>query len=256
MASGRMLNKHICIDKVVHALSNDTCRLAFTWAIAHLDRDGRMPGDPAVVKGLVFPRREDITNSHVEGFIKEWAEKQLVVWYEARGDKWLFFPKFRKNQAKLRYEQEAESRIPPPEEGETVNNAVETLQQPQNGIQENSRELEDSEASPAATPPNPLAFPKPTKDDRDPRVKKLGDYFYAAYQKRRGYPPTRNWGAWGKTFKTLLRQADQETIEAVIDAFFAYDKRTRLSVYDFERAFDNVYGYLYDKVHGRKRVAH
>ena len=118
MAVGRIINKKICLNKIVNEkLSSDTCRLAFTWVIPHLDRDGRIHGEPAVLRSTVFPRRKDITDETMENFIREWAENRLVIWYEADGDKWLQFPKFKGNQPNLRYEREPESIIPPPEKG-------------------------------------------------------------------------------------------------------------------------------------------
>lgn len=118
MASGRIINKKICVNRVINeVLSSDTCRLAFTWTIPYLDRDGRVNGDPSVLRSMVFPRRKDITDEQMEGFIKEWAENGLVLWYEADGDKWIQFPKFRTNQPHLRYERESESTIPGPEYG-------------------------------------------------------------------------------------------------------------------------------------------
>lgn len=120
MAEGRMLNKRVCEDKAVNALSSDTSRLAFTWAIPHLDRDGRCSGDPVVLKSKVFPRREDITSSQMEGFIREWNEHDLAIWYEAKGELWLYFPGFKKNQRNLRYEREAPSAIPPAKDSQRV----------------------------------------------------------------------------------------------------------------------------------------
>ena len=113
MARGRMLNTTICADKLVNQLSNDTSRLGFTWLIAHLDREGRTYGDPAMVRSLVFPRRIDITVEQMEGYITEWAELGLIVRYEAEGDLYISFPKFDKNQPGLRKDREPVSTIPP-----------------------------------------------------------------------------------------------------------------------------------------------
>jgi len=113
VANGRIINKKISLSKAVDNLSSDTCRLAFTWTIPHLDRDGRIHGDPVVLQSIVFPRRIDITSDVMESFIQEWAEAGLVQWYEAEGDMWLSFPGFARNQPNMRYDKEAESVIPP-----------------------------------------------------------------------------------------------------------------------------------------------
>lgn len=123
MAMGRIISKKISLNKIVNErLSSDTCRLAFTWTITHLDRDGRIHGEPSVLRSTVFPRRKDITDEQMENYIREWAENKLVLWYEAEGEKWLQFSKFRLNQPNLRYERETPSTIPSSEKSKTVEN--------------------------------------------------------------------------------------------------------------------------------------
>lgn len=82
--------------------------------------------------------------------------------------------------------------------------------------------------------------------ETDPRIKKLIDSYYEHFVFRCGFPPTVNGSAWGKIFKRLLRHCSEETIHVVMTDFFAYEKRTRFSIYDFERSFDNVYKRLLD----------
>ena len=79
-----------------------------------------MHGDPSLLKKIVFPRRDDITTEQMEQFIIEWAEAKLIYWYESNGDKWIQFLKFRENQPNLRYEREATSSIPPPENSDLL----------------------------------------------------------------------------------------------------------------------------------------
>ena len=50
MATGRMLRRKIALDKRLAQLSSDRARLLFTWCIAFLDVEGRMLGDPVVIK--------------------------------------------------------------------------------------------------------------------------------------------------------------------------------------------------------------
>jgi len=114
MAKGRMINQKITMDKKINDLSNDTSRLGFTWLISFADVEGRTPGDPAIVKSLLFPRRLDITPEQVELFIQEWAAAGLIIWYEAEDDLWIQFPKFDDNQIGLRKNREAPSHIPAP----------------------------------------------------------------------------------------------------------------------------------------------
>ena len=86
MARGRMIANAITSDKRVNDLSSDTCRLAFTWLVTFADCEGRTYGDPAMVRSMLFPRRDDVTTAQVASFIQEWVRLGLVVCYEARGD--------------------------------------------------------------------------------------------------------------------------------------------------------------------------
>jgi hypothetical protein len=112
MARGRMITNQICRDKAVHNLSDDLSRLSFTWLITFADCEGRVFGDPAIIKSALFPRREDISVERMTFYIKEWADAGLIVWYETDGDQWIYFPKFEKNQPGLRKDREPESDIP------------------------------------------------------------------------------------------------------------------------------------------------
>ncbi len=113
MARGRMITNAIAIDKAVNDLSDDTCRLALTWLITFADKEGRTHGDPAVVRARIFPRRDDITLAQMEGYIQEWQAAGIIQWYEAKGDRWISFVAFDKNQPGLRKEKEPDSEIPP-----------------------------------------------------------------------------------------------------------------------------------------------
>jgi len=114
MARGRIITNAITRDKAIHDMSNDTSRLAFTWLVTFADREGRTHGDPALVRSMLFPRRDDVTTEHVKSFIQEWVDLGLVEHYEASGDWWISFLRFDKNQPGLRKEREPESNIPPP----------------------------------------------------------------------------------------------------------------------------------------------
>lgn len=120
MARGRMISNSIVNDKDVNSISSDTSRLAFTWLIAFADREGRTYGDPALVRSMLFPRRNDVTAEQVESFIREWARLGLVVWYEAKGDLWISFPNFDRHQPGMRKGREPESLIPSPKSGRIV----------------------------------------------------------------------------------------------------------------------------------------
>lgn len=114
MARGRMITNEITKDKRINDLSDDTSRLAFTWLITFCDAEGRVYGDPALVLSMLFPRRRDISIKQMETYIQEWHNSGMVVWYEAGGDKFIYFPSFSKHQVGLRKDRETSSIIPPP----------------------------------------------------------------------------------------------------------------------------------------------
>ena len=113
MARGRMITNLICKDKKVHALSDDTARLLFTWLITVADCEGRTYGDPAIVKATIFPRRTDITADRVDGYLNEMYMNGLIVRYIVDDEQYIYFPAFEKNQIGLRKDREAKSEIPP-----------------------------------------------------------------------------------------------------------------------------------------------
>ena len=113
MARGRMISNGIAHDKRIHQLSDDTSRLAYTWLVTFADCEGRTPGDAAVVRSMLFPRREDITISQMEGYIKQWHDLGLVIWYFAKDDMWIYFPAFFSHN-KINRERESISKIPAP----------------------------------------------------------------------------------------------------------------------------------------------
>lgn len=120
MARGRIINSKICMDRKVNELSDDTSRLAFTWLITFADCEGRTPGEPIILCSMLFPRRRDMPEEQMEGYIREWAESGMVVWYKVKEDMFIEFLNFEDNQPNLRKDREAASVIPSPAEGEIL----------------------------------------------------------------------------------------------------------------------------------------
>lgn len=117
MARGRFISKKIITDREVNALSDDTCRLAWTWLITIADAEGRTVGEPDLLKALLFPRRNDITADRMEKYIMEWANAGFILWYYgADNDRYIQLVSFEKHQVGLRKEKEGKSEIPTPEE--------------------------------------------------------------------------------------------------------------------------------------------
>lgn len=130
MARGRFISKEISLDLKVASLSDDTARLLFTWLIAHLDCEGRMYGEPHLVKAEVFPRSR-VSVARIEKYLKEMEVLSLIIRYpDEKFQKSLNFspqfsknlpkvqflsvPNFEKHQTGLRKDKESPSSIPAP----------------------------------------------------------------------------------------------------------------------------------------------
>jgi len=117
MARGRMLNRKIAMNKAVAELydrAGAEAVLVYTWVIAFLDVDGRIHGDPEVLKGLICPRLSGITPAVIRHIAGIAAEVGLIDWYQVEGEAYISYPKFRENQAGLRVNREPPSDFPPP----------------------------------------------------------------------------------------------------------------------------------------------
>jgi hypothetical protein len=107
-----MIAATVATDKRLNSLSEEA-ELVFLKTIPHLDRDGIIIGDPALLAFKVCPRRPRLI-AMMEDIIQEWIGAGLVIAYEPGEDQLLFFPGFTKNQVGMRYERETDSLFPPP----------------------------------------------------------------------------------------------------------------------------------------------
>lgn len=115
MARGRMLNKKISLNKAVSELEKTHgCAgvLWYTWTIAHLDVEGRIHGDPDLIKQQVCPRISGVTPELIRSCSAKAHELGLIEVYEADGDVYIQYPKFAENQVNLRKDREAKSTLP------------------------------------------------------------------------------------------------------------------------------------------------
>ena len=109
-----MLSRSISTSRQVFELSSDLSRLAFTWAIPHLDVRGVMHGNSAILRAELFPRRDDISNSDMQAMRDQWVDVGLAVLFVADSDEWLWFSGFERHQVGLRKDREADSGYPEP----------------------------------------------------------------------------------------------------------------------------------------------
>ena len=161
MARGRFISNKIIFDRQINELSNDTCRLAYTWAITLADKEGRIIGEPEILLAQLFPRRRDITVEDIQSFINEWVSAGFIFIYLGRdGDKVIRFKNFEKNQVGLRKDKEPESSFDDPSACRIIAGKV-TDKIPSNVIECNLNEIEDKGENSAASIP---------KDEKEPQT--------------------------------------------------------------------------------------
>lgn len=111
MPDGRMLSKSISHSFQLAEVSLEADYL-FARCIPHLDREGRMPGNPRLVKSIACPLREEIPLEAIPALLCELAKVKLIRWYSVDGQEVVEFPGFQNHQKGARFEREAASRLP------------------------------------------------------------------------------------------------------------------------------------------------
>ena len=111
-AKGRMIYWKISYSKQLSRCSM-LSKLLFTWLIPNTDDLGRMEGDPAVIKGMVFPYEEKITLKQIKESLEELAQETLILWYQVENNLYIQFPSFTLYQT-LRKDREYKSDYPEP----------------------------------------------------------------------------------------------------------------------------------------------
>lgn len=162
MARGRMINGSVARDKKLNSLSLEA-HLAFLMTIPHLDRDGRIGGDPWLLFTDVLPLRRSF-EERMPAIIEEWIAAGLAVRYGPPDESVLWFPGFRKNQTGMVYNREPVSKYPAPPEPTTDTTQADTcslhadyMQTACNGQPEVEEKLSRS-ATPAAAADPITAF--------------------------------------------------------------------------------------------------
>lgn len=108
-------------DKKIALLSLEA-RLLYVGLITLADDDGRLEGDPVLLKSKLFPRDADVNPSDVEKWIQEVEKAELIVLYEVRGENYIQHPNWTKYQS-LRADRKKESLIPPPDDNQPSTNS-------------------------------------------------------------------------------------------------------------------------------------
>jgi hypothetical protein len=93
-----MLRKKISMNEAMADLADDTHRLLYTWALAHLDVDGKMDGRPRRFRAIVCPLLDHISADKIVEFFNDASNKGLLEWYTVGELKVIRYPKFAENQ--------------------------------------------------------------------------------------------------------------------------------------------------------------
>lgn len=91
-------------------LSNNA-KLLYLGLITLADDEGRLNGNPAYLRGQVFPYEESLSVQKVKDFIDEIVEQKLIVLYEVEGTEYIKHPNWTRYQ-KLRKDRFATSELP------------------------------------------------------------------------------------------------------------------------------------------------
>lgn len=98
MARMRSLKPEYYADEELATKTDRNTRLLYPglWGLA--DEHGRLRGNPAWIKGQIFPYDDDLTPADVDGMIGQLEAIKNVVRYEADGAKYLYLPNLAKHQ--------------------------------------------------------------------------------------------------------------------------------------------------------------
>lgn len=111
MAEGRFISKSIATNGQLKRVSLEADYL-FGRMIPHLDREGRIDGDPDVVKAMACPLRGELTPELIATCLAELDTMGLIEWYEVDGRQVAQFPAFKAHQRGMKPERERASVLP------------------------------------------------------------------------------------------------------------------------------------------------
>lgn len=115
MAEGRIVLRSIVKSKKFMSLNSDNVRLFYLLLIPFTDTNGRIEGDPDLVRAMIYPRRKDIEDFQITKLLSELVSAGLILWYESGDDWFIEIVKFREGQRNLRADREATPTIPGPD---------------------------------------------------------------------------------------------------------------------------------------------
>ena len=91
-----------------------------------------------------------------------------------------------------------------------------------------------------------------TADPPNPAIPVLQRYYVQKFTAKVGTMPNMPYAQSGANLKALLKLHTADQVQAVMDLFFGYEKRTCFSWTRFMNAFDNLVGRVVNGGNGRK----
>lgn len=113
MARGRLLPTSLVRDRRIARLSQEAYAY-FLTALAFLDRDGLLTGDPDLLLADLAPLRRIDIDLSIRKIIAEWTTQGLFILYGEPDNPTLFCPNFRAWNKEMEYIKEGASAFAPP----------------------------------------------------------------------------------------------------------------------------------------------
>jgi len=120
VARGRILSNKICSDKKINSISEGAENL-FYRLLTQTDDAGRYYGEPDLIKGFCYPRRNNISVEIIKKRLAELQKVGLIILYKVNEEIYLYFPNFSKYQ-KLRSDIKPKIEFPEP-----VTNSIQSV---------------------------------------------------------------------------------------------------------------------------------
>ena len=221
MASGRFINQSLAHSDQFADLANDTHRMLFCVILPHLDRDGRIHGDPRRLVAIVCPMLE-VPVDVLERAVADMQRVELAIAYvDDDGQQALAFPGFTRQQpGKSWYSKEKPSRFgKPPESSGSLRKP------PPKGREGKGREMEDKRREPRAKQPA-----RYVPDDWMPNQKHRDQAATFGLDLAHEVTKLRAWGAvnkrgnWDRVLTTWLNRAADDAKQRAGDRAERYHK--------------------------------
>lgn len=87
----RMIRESIRTSTKINSLSDFEFRL-WTYLLTYVDDYGIGKAEPALIKGMVLPLRENVTKSDIKNALQKMADTGMIDLYKVDGDSYVCFP--------------------------------------------------------------------------------------------------------------------------------------------------------------------